>query len=126
MILMVGVTDPSGAASAARETVLQFEGLLLDYVGRLLSEMDDGLFLLSSGGGGSNGEVGDGREDGGGVEQGLVVAGGRDPLRQGVCRVASSLSSLSMMVTAAAEVNAYLHRGAILLPHCRIHDSVLL
>jgi hypothetical protein len=39
----------------------------------------------------------------------------------------SSLSlSLSMMATAATEVNAYLHHGAILLPHCRIHDSVLL
>jgi hypothetical protein len=38
----------------------------------------------------------------------------------------SSSSSLSMMVTAAAEVNAYLHRGAVLLPRCQIHDSVLL
>ncbi len=44
---------------------------LLDYVGGLLSEMDDGLFLLSCGRGGGDGEVGDSGEDGGGVEQGV-------------------------------------------------------
>ncbi len=38
----------------------------------------------------------------------------------------SLLLSLLMMVTAAAEVNAYLHRSAFLLPHCQIHDIVLL
>ncbi len=64
------------------------EATLLDYVGGILSEMDDGSFLLSCGGGGIDGDVGDGGEDGGGVEQGLVVAGGRDPLRRGVRRVA--------------------------------------
>ncbi len=57
------------------------EATLLDYVGGLLSEMDDGLFLLSCSGSGGDGEVGDGGEDGGGVEQGLTIAGGRDPLR---------------------------------------------
>ncbi len=64
---------------AVLETVSRIEGLLLDYVGELLSEMDDGSFLLSCGGGGGNSEVRDGGEDGGGVEQGLIVAGGRDP-----------------------------------------------
>ena len=88
ILLMAGVTDTSDAASAARETVRRFEGLLLDYVRGLLSEMDDGLFLLSCGGGGGDGEFGDGRDDGGGVEQDLVVAGGRDPRRRGVRRVA--------------------------------------
>jgi hypothetical protein len=123
---MAGVRDPSGAASAARETVRKFEGLLLDYVGGLMSEMDDGSFLLSCGGGSGNGEVGDGGEDGGGVEKGLVVAG--DEILDGKgCAASPSLSSsLSMMATAAAEVNAYLHCGAFLLPHRQIHDSVLL
>ncbi len=50
------------------------------------------MFLLSCGGGSSGDEeVRDGREDGGGVEQGLIVAGGRDPLRQGVRHVAALL-----------------------------------
>ncbi len=40
ILLMAGVTDTSDAASAARETVRRFEGLLLDYVRGLLSEMD--------------------------------------------------------------------------------------
>ncbi len=51
-----------------------FEGLLLDYVGGLLPQMDGRSFLLSCGGDG-NREVRDGGEDGGGVEQGFVVAG---------------------------------------------------
>ncbi len=52
------------------------EATLLGYVGGLLSEMDNGSFLLScGGGGGGGGEVGDGGEAGGGVDQGLVVAG---------------------------------------------------
>jgi hypothetical protein len=73
---MAGAMDPSDAASAARKTVRQFEGLLLDYVGGILSEMDDRSFLLSCGScSGSDGEVGDGGEDGGGVEQGLIIAG---------------------------------------------------
>jgi hypothetical protein len=76
IILMAGVTDPLGSALAARETDCQFEGLLLDYVGGLLSKVDNGLFLLSCGGSSGDGEVGDGGEDGGGVEQGLIVAGG--------------------------------------------------
>ncbi len=75
-------------------TCYGLEALLLDYVGGLLSKMYNKSFLLScgSGGGGDGGignrEVGDGGEDGGGVEQGLVVAGGQDPLQQGVPRVA--------------------------------------
>ncbi len=73
---MAGAMDPSDAASAAQETVHQFEGLLLDYVGGLLSEMDNGSFLLSCSSSGGNGEVRDDGEDGGGVEQGLLVAGG--------------------------------------------------
>jgi hypothetical protein len=65
------------------------EATLLDHVGGLLSKMDDGSFLLScSSNGGNNREVGDGGEDGGGVEQGLIIAGGRDPLWQGVRHIA--------------------------------------
>jgi hypothetical protein len=45
---------------------------------------------------------------------------------KGCIGLPSSSSSLSMMVTAAIEVNAYLHRGTVLLPHCRIHNSALL
>jgi hypothetical protein len=83
ILLIAGVMDPSDVVSAAREMVRRFEGLLLDYVGGLLSKMDDGLFLLfcgGSGGGGSSGdgEVGDGGKDGGGVKQGVIVAGGQD------------------------------------------------
>jgi hypothetical protein len=88
ILLMVGATDLLDAALAAWETVCQFERLLLDYVGGLLSKMDNRAFLLSCSGGSGNGEVGDGGEDSGGVEQGLAVAGGRDPQRQGVRRVA--------------------------------------
>ncbi len=72
---MVGATDPLYAALAMQEVVHQFKGLLLDYVGGLLFEMDDGSFLLSCGGGSNDGEVWDGGEDGGGVEQGLVISG---------------------------------------------------
>ena len=70
--------DPLDAALATLEMVRRFKGLLLGYVGGLLFEMDDGSFLLSCSGGGGNIEVGDGGEDGGGVEQGLVVAGKQD------------------------------------------------
>ncbi len=73
---MAGVADPSDMASAAQETVRQFEGLLMDYVGGLLSNMDNGSFFLSCGSDGGNGEVGDGKEEGDGVGKGLVVAGG--------------------------------------------------
>jgi hypothetical protein len=75
ILLMAGSTDLLDVKLAGQETVRQFEGLLLDYVGGLLSEMDNGLFLLSCGGSGGDGEVGNGGEDGGGVDQGLVVAG---------------------------------------------------
>ncbi len=64
--------DPSRVVVTCYDPV----AMLLDYVGGLLSEMDDGPFLLSCGRGGGNGEVGDGGEDSGGVEQGLVVASG--------------------------------------------------
>jgi hypothetical protein len=78
---MAGAKDPSDGALVAREMVRQFEGLLLDYVRGLLSEMDDGLFLLSFDGDGSDGEVRDSGEDGGGVEEGIVVAQGQDSWR---------------------------------------------
>jgi hypothetical protein len=43
------------------------------------------------------------------------------------CAALPSLSlSLLMMATTATKVNAYLHLGAVLLPCCWIHDSVLL
>ncbi len=38
----------------------------------------------------------------------------------------AALLSLLMMTTAAAKVNAYLHHGTVLSPHCQIHDSILL
>ncbi len=42
------------------------------------------------------------------------------------CAALPSLSSFfSMMATAAAKVNAYLHRGAVLLPRRRIHGVLL-
>jgi hypothetical protein len=63
--------DPSRVAV----TCYGSEATILDYIGGLLFEMDNESFLLSCGRDGGDGEVRDGREDGGGVEQGLVVAG---------------------------------------------------
>jgi hypothetical protein len=45
---------------------------------------------------------------------------------EGCAALTSLLSSLSMMATTAAEVNAYLQGSTILLPRCQIHDNVLL
>jgi hypothetical protein len=42
------------------------------------------------------------------------------------CAASPSLSSsLLMMATAAAKVNAYLHRGAVMLPRRQIHGLLL-
>ena len=63
--------------------------------------------------------------DVGGVEQALVVAGGRDPRRRGVRRVAVLIILLVDDGNHCRPGQCHLHRGAILLPRRRIHDGVL-
>jgi hypothetical protein len=98
---------------------------LLDYVGGLQSEMDGGLFLLSCGGSGGNGEVGDGRRMVVGLSKVSSLLADKILYGKGFAALPSLLSSLLMMATAAAKVNAYLHHCAMLLPRRRIHGVLL-
>ncbi len=107
-------------------TCYGLEATLLDYAGGLLSEMTTDRSSSPAAAGAATAERSGtaGRTVVGLSKVSLLPA---DKILYGEgCPALPSLSSSSLMIaTAAAKVNAYLNRSAVLLPRRRIHDVLL-